>query len=120
MRWYGFSPCAASTAGPFAGAADLIEVHRKGWHVFVECSRHALVGFRYPRGIGAQGCRAAPAVAESARDRADIDPGGDQLGGGVVAQVHRERCGGEPLLAVEGVYGDCASLRAAVPRRRAG
>jgi hypothetical protein len=26
-------------------------------------------------------------------------------------QVHRERCGGEPLLAVEGVDGDCASLR---------
>jgi hypothetical protein len=57
---------------PIADTADLIEVHREGRHVLVECARRALVGFRYPRGVSAQRCRATSAVTESACDRADV------------------------------------------------
>ena len=46
----------------------------------------AAVGFAYPGGVDAQGGGSASAVAEVAGDGTQVDAGGQQLGGGVVAQ----------------------------------
>ncbi len=45
-----------------------------------------MVGFGDPGGVGAEGGGAA-AVAEAADDGSDVDAGGDQFGGGVVAEL---------------------------------
>ena len=47
----------------------------------------ALVGLRQPRGVDAQCRDSSAAVAEAPGDGAHVDAGGDQLGGGVVAQA---------------------------------
>jgi hypothetical protein len=46
-----------------------------------------LVGFGDPRGVDLERGGAAAGVAEAAGDGADVDAGGDELGGGVVAQL---------------------------------
>lgn len=50
-------------------------------------TRRSVIGLVAPSRVNAESCRAAAAVTESAGDGPQVDAGGQELGGGVVAQL---------------------------------